>query len=214
MRWTAFASWGLGILLSLACGPQKPVENDQRLLPPAAKYCAGPDCKKKSSDIAKLDLTTDKNPTNQREVLLRWTAAAEQAYVLQASRDPDCSQVFEARTTQKGETSFSQLDDGVWYFCLREANTKRVLSSDETLGVLQITVDRAAPTFQLPADLSLEGGTILDLKVRDLLDYSCEWASTATNLALEPQGPGQVKLLNIFSGSFPLSIQCRDVAGN
>ncbi len=205
------AAW---LAAPLGCGQKANLVQDQRLLAPSLKPCSGDACQRSASDLESgQSFRAGKSPSADTELFLEWQGTSGSLFTIEAARQEGCSQPTESKTTQALSTSFRDLEEGTWFFCLKPAVRPGVIQGP-LLGQVQVLIDRTAPRIFPPESETMEGASILELKIEDQISFSCSWSSTAKDFKVQALDTQRVQLLNIFAGTYPVHIACTDLAGN
>lgn len=203
----------LGSFLT-SCGPQVPMSDARDARTGGAGRCAGTECSRTvRSDDQSVLLVTDRNPTNSKSIELAWKGTEGTIYRIDVTTDPECKSIKESRSTRSQKIVFSDLADGIWFFCLHEESGKP--SAALTSPSLQIMVDRSAPVINLISALNVTSGNAIEIQVDEALPYQCEWSTPqAEVLMLDAQTSTKALVTSKSSGEFAVKVNCTDAAGN
>jgi hypothetical protein len=162
-----------------------------------------------ASDQAPL-LQLERDHTNSRDIAVTWTdVPGVSDFSLEVAEDDACQVVRRTMTITGHEARLIDLDEGVWYLCLKTAAGIPLGAKSQAL-----VVDRSAPVIEGDSEQTLVSGDLPALTVKDLSETECSWTHTDARLRImDPNA-----LLSPFtveaSGIFSVSVRCEDRAGN
>lgn len=162
-----------------------------------------------NSDQSSL-LHLERNHTNARDIMVTWTdVPGVSDFSLELAQDEFCHSVKKTLTVTGHELHLIDLEEGVWYLCLKTSTGVALGGKSQYL-----VVDRTAPRIEGATEQTLVSGEHAALTTQDLSETECGWSSPDAGLRItDPKA-----LLSSFtvetSGSYQVTVVCADLAGN
>lgn len=155
-------------------------------------------------------LQLERDHTNARDIGVTWTEVpGVNDFTLELAQDENCQAVRKTMTVTGYEVHLIDLEEGVWYLCLKTAAGLSLGAKSQAL-----VVDRSAPVMEATPEQTLVSGEHPAVTVQDLSETACTWTSPDARLKI--MNPDD--LLSPFtvdaSGTFSASVTCEDKAGN
>jgi hypothetical protein len=179
--------------------------------PSLPEECANASCPSyQGSSEQTPTLQLDRTYTNATDIRVSWSEVpGVSEYRLDLAADASCQAVIKSLAVTGLETRLLNLDEGVWYLCLRGSQGEALGSGSQLL-----VVDRQSPKIEGATEQSLMSGNPANLSVQDQNETSCRWTTSHSQLTIvEP-----VKVLSPFvieaAGLYPATLICEDLAGN
>ncbi|WP_141735783.1 hypothetical protein [Oligoflexus tunisiensis] len=162
-----------------------------------------------SNDQAPL-LHLERNHTNATDIPVSWNEVpGVSEFQLDLASDVACQTVKKSFAANGLETHLIDLEEGVWYLCLKTRQGMHLGSGGQLL-----VVDRQSPKIEGATEQTLVSGHPATLTVQDLSETTCRWTTSHAQLTIKEPN----RLLSPFaieaSGIYPATLKCEDLAGN
>ncbi|MDQ3233007.1 MAG: hypothetical protein M3Q07_14405 [Pseudobdellovibrionaceae bacterium] len=197
------------ILLGLFIGLVACSEN--RSGPSAPDECSGETCLDPFSNSDQSStLQLEQTYTHSHDILVSWDEIPGiSEYTLDLAEDEACLLPKKTLSVTGPSVHLIDLEEGVWYLCLKSSQGLPVGSKSQLL-----VVDRQGPALDGALEQNLTSGGQPSLTIQDRTETQCRWTTNDDRLKIVQPGT----LLSTFtieaSGTYPATLICEDLANN